>query len=477
MVAGQLPFFSRLIRSGEFHLDDAFWGSPTSTPYFQAGLLYGLRHSNLPAYSWFDRALGRELRMNVPSDALEVERRLRGTGRDSLLDGGGHGYFTLFRAGAENALSMSTLGSLKLMAHAFSFEMLGLSSARTRSVWSFLRSLGVEAWRAARETVRWARALGSWSHESAFLASRIFFQRLGWSFAHTKALVDMARGVPVIYLVYGNYDETAHRRGPRSPLARSELHRVDAYLAELYAMARAVERPYDVVILSDHGHVDSVPLEQRQGARLKSVLFDEGPAVPLSDDVARGLCDGRSRPEQDVRPREPFTPVVVECGNFAHVYLSGEREALDAHDVLARYPDMLARATRNPDVGLVAMKRGPSAALVVQGGVYGLEDLERAPLASEFSRPAVRDFLRGLPSMKTAGDLVLFGEAVRRGGTVGFAWEFGSHGGLTRTEANSLVCWPADAPVDLSGLSHCADLHDRLAEAYLEPAHRLRWAP
>lgn len=476
MVAGQLPFFSRLIRSGEFLLDDAFWGAPTSTPYFEAGLLYGLRHSNLPAYSWFDRELGRELRMNVPADALEVERRLRGNGRDSLLDGGGHGYFTLFRAGAQNAFSMSTLGSLRLMAEGFSYEMMGVSSGHTRSVWSFLRSLGVDAWQSAREMLRWARARKDWRHERAFLISRIFFQRLGWSFAHTKALVDMARGVPVIYLVYGNYDETAHRRGPRSNLARSELHRVDAYLAELHAMARSVERPYDVVILSDHGHVDSVPLVQRQGTSLESALLS-GPDVPLPDDVVRALCAGRSRPERDSRPCKPFTPVVVECGNFAHVYLSGEREPLEARELLARHPDVLARAVRNPDVGLVAMRRGLSAVVVVQGGVYGPEDLARAPLSSEFSRRALMDFLRGLPAMKTAGDLVLFGQVLHRGGTVGFARELGSHGGLTRTEANSLVCWPADAPVDLSGLGHCVDLHDRLAEVYLGPVRRLRWAP
>jgi hypothetical protein len=49
---------------------------------------------------------------------------------------------------------------------------------------------------------------------------------------------------------------------------------------------------------------------------------------------------------------------------------------------------------------------------------------------------------------------------------VGFAWEFGSHGGLTRTETRSTVCWPSDAPMDLSGLSHCTRLHQRLAEAY-----------
>ncbi|NTX53450.1 alkaline phosphatase family protein [Myxococcus sp. CA039A] len=474
IVAGKMPFFSRLIRSGAFHLEDAFWGAPTSTPYFQAGLLYGMRESNLPAYSWYDRELGRKVQMNVPSDALEIDQRLRGAGRDSLLDGGGHGYFSLFRAGADNALSMSTLGSFKLMSRSLSYELMGLSAGRTRGAWDFLRSFGMDTWQSAREVVRWSRALHDWRHEQSFLLSRVLFQRLGWSFAHTKALVDMVRGVPAIYLVFGNYDEVAHRRGPRSEIALAELHRVDAYLSELYAMARSVERPYDVVILSDHGHVDSLPLEQRQGVRLESMLF-EGAHVPLSDDVARGLCEGRSLPEPDTVARAPFKPVVVECGNFAHVYLSGESEPLEARTLLARHPEVLARATRSPDIGIVAMRRGNSAVAVVRGGVYGPDEMERAPLAPEYSRRAVADFLRGLPAMKTAGDLVLFGEAVRRGGTVGFAWEFGSHGGLTRTEANSLVCWPADAPVDLSGLGHCADLHERLAEAYLEPALRLRW--
>src|SRR2546428_3939688 len=62
--AGKMPFLSRLIESGAYALDSAFWGSPASTPCFQAGLLYGLRHPNLPAYHWYDRELGRIVRMN-----------------------------------------------------------------------------------------------------------------------------------------------------------------------------------------------------------------------------------------------------------------------------------------------------------------------------------------------------------------------------------------------------------------------------
>jgi hypothetical protein len=274
----------------------------------------------------------------------------------------------------------------------------------------------------------------------------------------------MVRGVPAIYLVFGNYDEVAHRRGPRSDQARAELHRVDAYLAELYAMSRVVEHPYDIVFLTDHGHVGSLPFEQRHGRRLEDMLL-RGAPVPLSPDVERALLDGR--PVGLTRsPRGTDEPVIIECGNFAHVYLTREHTPLEAAELVAHHREVLARASRHSDIGLVALRRGDSAVALVKGQVYGPDEVANAPLAEEFSRRAVADYLRELPHLRTAGDLVLFGEAVRPGDTVGFAWEFGSHGGLTRTETRSTVCWPSDAPMDLSGLSHCSRLHQRLSELY-----------
>jgi hypothetical protein len=463
---GRMPFFSKLVRSGAYSMDDAFWGSPASTPFFQAGLLYGLRHPNLPAYSWFDRQLGRKVMMSTPRDALAIEERLGRRPGTSLLSGGGHTYFSLFQAEADNRLCMSTLASLKVMARSFKSEMEGVLVARTQTPLSYLRSLGGDAWRAVSEVYRWGRALRDWRHERTFLVSRVFLQRLGWSFAHTKALVDMVRGVPAVYLVFGNYDEVAHRRGPQSEQALAELGRVDAYLAELYAVSKAVEPGYDIVFVTDHGHVDSHPLEQRAGQRLEDILL-RGEPLPLSEDVARGLLDGRPHP-LDAGDYAPSEPVVVESGNFSHVYLTREQKPLEAAQLVARHPEVLARAIRHPDIGIVTMRRGDSAVAVIQGQVYGPEEIESAPLSAEFSRRAVADFLRELPHMPTAGDLVLFGEAVSRGGTVGFAWEFGSHGGLTRTETSSIICWPSDAPVDLSGLSHCVQLHERLSDVYRE---------
>ena len=127
---------------------------------------------------------------------------------------------------------------------------------------------------------------------------------------------------------------------------------------------------------------------------------------------------------------------------------------------------MLARAVNSPDVGIVALRRGDSAVAIIGDGVFGPEQIDRSPLPSLFSRQAVADLLRELPHMPTAGDLVLYGEATRSGGTIGFAWEFGSHGGLTQTETDSVVMWPADAPIDLRGLTHATQLHQKLSEVY-----------
>jgi hypothetical protein len=476
---GQMPFFSKLVRSGAYSLDDAFWGSPASTPFFQAGLLYGLRHPNLPAYSWFDRELGRKVQMNTPADALAIETRLKRRAGTSLLSGGGHTYFSLFQAEANNRLCMSSLANLKVMARGFKHEMEGILVARTQTPLSYLRTLSKDAWHCVSEVYRWGRALRDWRHERGFLISRVFLQRLGWSFAHTKALVDMVRGVPSIYLVFGNYDEVAHRRGPNSELALAELRRVDAYLAELYAVSRTVQPGYDIVFVTDHGHVDSHAIEQRTGERLEDILL-KGEVPPLSEDVARGLLEGRPHPV-DTGGYAPSEPVVIESGNFSHVYLTRALQPLEAAQLVARHPEVIARATRHKDIGIVAMRRGNSAVAVIKGGVYGPEDIDSAPLSTEFSRRAVADFLRELPHMSTAGDLVLFGQAVDRGGTVGFAWEFGSHGGLTRTETSSIVCWPRELPVDLSGLSHCTQLHERLSEVYRDGARPVvsaeaRWA-
>lgn len=468
--ARMMPFLSSLIRSGAHRLDSAFWGSPASTPFFQAGALYGLRHPNLPAYAWFDRELGREVKMNIPRDALAIEQRLGAqAGGSGLLRGGGTAYLSVFRAEATNLTCMSALADMGSICRSLPSQLRGLRWPRRRSVGQFLWSLLEDVVDTVRDVRRWVREVKDWRHEREYLFNRFLLLELGWNLAHTRTLLDMARGVPAIYLAYANYDEVSHRRGPFSSQARAELQRVDRDLAEIYALACRLPWTYDLYLVTDHGHVESVPFEQRLGTRLEPFLMG-GPPMRPTEAMVHGLLDGRAPPPASSKRlvRVEDQPVVIEAGNFSHVYLTRGPEPLEARELIARFPGVLARAAHCRDIGITAVRRGGSAVALIKGQVYGPEEIGRAPLASEFSRRAVVDLLTELPHMKTAGDLVLYGEAVAEAGTVGFAWEFGSHGGLTTIETDSVVMWPADAPVDLAGLSHASELHRRLSEAYLE---------
>lgn len=461
---GEMPFLASLVRSGAYNLDTAFWGSPASTPFFQAGLLYGLRHPNLPAYSWYDRELGRKVRMNAPKDTLAIEQRLGLLAQeDSLLEGGGTAYLSLFRANAENRLSMSSLADWRSVLKTAPESFRNIRAAPRQSVGTYLRGVVGDLWESAHDVWGWVRQVKDWRHEPQYLLNRFFLISLVWNLARTRAEIDMVAGVPAIYLVYGNYDEVSHRRGPFSPQARRELRRVDSALEELYAIGHSVEQPYDIYLLTDHGHVDSTPFEKRQSQKLERYLL-EGEAPPLPADLERGLLDGRQVGTDGAAALDE--PVVIEAGNFSHVYLSRGKAPLEALELLARHRNVLARAVSQPDIGIVAVRRGDSAVAIVGGGVYGPDEIDRAPLPVEFSRAAVADLLRELPHMATAGDLVLYGQAVTKTGTVGFAWEFGSHGGLTRIETDSVICWPSEAPLDLSALGHCTQLHERLSEVY-----------
>jgi hypothetical protein len=470
LASGRMPFLGRLLNQGAFRMDQAFWGTPASTPCFQAGLLYGHRHPNLPAYQWFDRELGQVIRMNVPKQALSIESRMGRMGTGSLLERGGTAYLSLFRAHAKNDLSMPSLAHLRKMAGALGAQLRGLRTVQRQGVLEYLGTLFAETFRAGQDAARWVRRVRDHRHEVQFLLSRFFITQLAWSLAENRALIDMVRGVPVIYLVFGNFDEVAHRRGPFSEEARSELRRADAALEELYTMGQLVEKPYDLVIVTDHGHVDSAPFERRTGRKLADWLGDPSP-IDVPAGVLRALADGRyvgsmAQPSASPAGAPGEARVVIEAGNFSHVYLSRARQPLEALEILARHPGVLARAVTHPDLAIVALRRGKGAVAVIGGGVYGPDELDAAPLAAGFSRRAVRDLLEELPRMPTAGDLVLYGQSLAPGGTVGFAWEFGSHGGLTTTETDSVVIWPAAAPLDLRGLSHSTQLHQKLSEVY-----------
>ena len=81
---------------------------------------------------------------------------------------------------------------------------------------------------------------------------------------------DMLRGRPAIYATFSSYDEVAHHSGLERHDTLEALRKVDKLLGRIARAALHSPRPYEIVVLSDHGQTQGATFKQRNG-----YAFDE----------------------------------------------------------------------------------------------------------------------------------------------------------------------------------------------------------
>ena len=110
-------------------------------------------------------------------------------------------------------------------------------------------------------------------------------------------LTDMMRGRPAVYATFSSYDEVAHHSGLERADTLEALRKLDDQFAQIERARRYAPRPYEIVVLSDHGQTQGATFKQRNGYGLDEL-------------VERSLSQGerhrdrrRRRAELDGRPR------------------------------------------------------------------------------------------------------------------------------------------------------------------------------
>ena len=96
------------------------------------------------------------------------------------------------------------------------------------------------------------------------------------------------RGAKSIFCDYTDYDEIAHHAGPTRAESLRALEGVDRVIGTLAALAAHAPRPYEFVILSDHGQSQGATFRQRYGTPLEEVVrgLMAGAGSPTTDSIA-----------------------------------------------------------------------------------------------------------------------------------------------------------------------------------------------
>ena len=85
-------------------------------------------------------------------------------------------------------------------------------------------------------------------------------------------LTDMMRGRPAIYATFSSYDEVAHHSRARARGHAGGAAQARPAVRRIERARRYAPRPYEIVVLSDHGQTQGATFKQRNGYGLDELV-------------------------------------------------------------------------------------------------------------------------------------------------------------------------------------------------------------
>jgi hypothetical protein len=301
-----------------------------------------------------------------------------------------------------------------------------------------------------------------------------------------SVLQDMFRGVPAVYATFASYDEVAHHSGLERPDTLEALRKLDQRFGLIERARRYAPRPYEIVVLSDHGQTQGATFRQRNGYGLDELVersLSSGSVEPVDagDENATGVsrafdeATGRADKTGKDEPKDlaDRSAIVLGSGNLGLVYLMESPQRMTLEEISERHPELLPALCEHPHVGFVLVRSAVDGAVAVGAdGTHRLADgvvTGVDPLAG-FSLNAARHLLRS-DGFEHVADIMVnsFYDPV---GEEGCAFEelISFHGGMGGPQTRPFVLHPVSLEVPAEPLIGAEAVH-RLLSSWREGLH------
>jgi uncharacterized membrane protein YvlD (DUF360 family) len=377
MRDGNAPNMARWLADGSHRLAEWETDLSSQTGASQAGILLG-SNEDIAAFRWVEKETATMMTCSAPPDCAEIERR-RATGVGLLVDGGASRGNLLSGEADDVILTVSRMEAEKKANPGYRAFLANGDNA-TRVFVLFLWEVALEwtaALRANRRDVR-PRGHRGGIYPLMRAALCVFVRDLITS----GVLTDMMRGRPAVYATFSSYDEVAHHSGLERADTLEALRKLDDHFAQIDRARRYAPRPYEIVVLSDHGQTQGATFKQRNGYGLdelveRSLSRGDVSGVAGGDEQSSmvGLAVSEATGKQakpaknDVSDRDV---VVLGSGNLGLVYLMEERRRLTMEEIDERHPKLLSALREHLHVGWLLVRsseHGP-VALGARGAHY-----------------------------------------------------------------------------------------------------------
>jgi uncharacterized membrane protein YvlD (DUF360 family) len=471
MRDGNAPNMARWLADGTHRLAEWETDLSSQTGASQAGILLG-SNEDISAFRWVEKETATLMTCSAPQDCAEIERR-HATGIGLLVDGGASRGNLLSGEADDVILTVSRMEAEKRSNPGYR-AFLANGDNVTRTLVLFIWEVILE-WTSALRAIR--RDVRPRGHRGGIYplmrgALCVFVRDLIVS----GVLTDMMRGRPAVYATFSSYDEVAHHSGLERADTLEALRKLDDHFGQVERARRYAPRPYEIVVLSDHGQTQGATFKQRNGYGLDELVeraLARGDVAGIAGGDEQSSMVGHAfteatgkeqkRPKNDVSDRDV---VVLGSGNLGLVYLMEERRRLTLEEIEERHPQLVPALREHPHVGWLLVRSSQHGAVALGArGTHYLEDgrVEGKDPLAPFSPHAPQHLLR-TDGFEHVADIMV-GSFYDPDLDEGCAFEelISFHGGIGGFQTRAFILHPTHLQVPPGPILGAASVHGILA--------------
>jgi uncharacterized membrane protein YvlD (DUF360 family) len=483
MRDGNAPNMARWLADGNHRFVEWETDLSSQTGASQAGILLG-SNENIPAFRWVEKATGTMMTCSAPGDCAELERR-HATGVGLLVDGGASRGNLLSGEADHVILTVSRIEAEKGANPGYrAFFSNGFNVTRVLVLFGWEVILEwTAALRAARRDVR-PRGHRGGLYPFIRAAMCVVVRDL----IVYGVLTDMMKGRPAMYATFSSYDEVAHHSGLERADTLEALRKLDQQFGRIDGARTYAPRPYEIVVLSDHGQTQGATFKQRNGYGLDDLVersLTSGEVADFSGGDEQSAMVGhaiseatgadeseKKRAKNDVSDRNV---VVMGSGNLGLIYLMEEKRRLTLEEIEERHPRLISTLREHPHVGWLLVRSSEHGPMALGGGgkrYLGDGRVEGEDPLAHFSPNAPRH-LRRTDGFADVADIMV-GSFYDPQLDEGCAFEklISFHGGIGGPQTRAFILYPTSLPVPAEPIVGAAAVHGLLQSwrQLLQPA-------
>ena len=481
---GTMPNVARWIASGSHGLEQWETDLSSQTGACQAGILHG-NNDDWPAFRWWEKETGKPIVTNHPRDAAELERR-HSDGRGLLYADGASRANILSGDAPHSMLTMSTvlvrrrpLGADYAAYFAQPYAVLKTAGSAIADFWRERRAAARQRRRDVQPRI---------ARNRTYAAVRAWATAIQLDLQVSAVVGDVLDGRPVIYTTFLAYDEVAHHSGIERADTLDVLAKVDREIGRIESVLPHAPRPYELIVLSDHGQSQGATFLQRYGLTLEQLVEqatdaetaihsaaggedeasaylgagltelrrDDTQAARVVGAMTRGRSDdadvvtieassARTDHDTDHGAGELPEVSVMASGNLGLISFPRESGRVPLERIDELHPQLIGALRSHPGIGWVLVRSAEHGALVL--GADGMRSLELDGVSGEdplagFGPNAAEHLLR-TDGFEHCPDIVVnstYWEETEE--VAAFEELVGSHGGIGGTQSFPFLCHP-----------------------------------